>query len=374
MLAAVAVVAPFALGLLALAPNRLLSPRPASLPLGLPLGLPVLLSVALFLLAGLGLVVAALRPRGLRIAELLAVAMLLALLAAAGTGAAALLRDASPAARAMPAAGFWFSFLCICLAGGAAAAGRGAAPSLFWAAALLGGIVLVLGGGLDSLSLLREAAARGPEIRAALAQHLALSGGAFLLALMVAAPAALLALRHPRLEAVLMGAANAVQVVPSIALFGLLMAPLGALVAVFPVLRQWGIGGIGPAPAVLGISAYLLLPLASSSLAGLRLAPPALLEAAAGQGMTPRQILVAVRLPMGAGVMLGGLRLAAVQAVGLATLAALIGGGGLGALIFQGIGQLAADLILLGVLPVVALSLAADALLAGLQTALGRRA
>jgi osmoprotectant transport system permease protein len=147
------------------------------------------------------------------------------------------------------------------------------------------------------------------------------------------------------------------------------MAPLGALVALVPGLRAWGIGGIGPAPAVLGVAAYLLLPLAASLLAGLRLAPPALLEAAAGQGLTPRQVLLAVRLPLGAGVMLGGLRLAAVQAVGLATLAALIGGGGLGALIFQGIGQLAADLILLGVLPVVALSLAADALLAAAQAA-----
>ncbi|WP_242662465.1 ABC transporter permease [Teichococcus deserti] len=370
MLAGLAAAAPFLLGLLSLAPNRLLSPRPA----GLPLTTPVLLSIAVFLLAGLGLALAACRARSLRLAELLAVAMMLALLASAGMAAEALLRDASASARAMPAAGFWMSVLLVCLAGGAAAAGRGAAPSLFWAASLLGGSALLLGGGLESLSLLKEAAARGPEIRAALAQHLALSGGAFLLALLVAGPAALLALRHPRAEAVLMGVANAVQVVPSIALFGLLMAPLGALVAFFPVLRTWGIGGIGPAPAVLGIAAYLLLPLASSFLAGLRLAPPALLEAAAGQGMTDRQILRAVRLPMGAGVMLGGLRLAAVQAVGLATLAALIGGGGLGALIFQGIGQLAADLILLGVLPVVALSLAADALLAGAQTALGARA
>jgi osmoprotectant transport system permease protein len=83
--------------------------------------------------------------------------------------------------------------------------------------------------------------------------------------------------------------------------------------------------------------------------------------------MDERAILRHLRIPLGLGAMLGGLRVAAVQAVGLATLAALVGAGGLGAIVFQGIGQLAADLILLGVLPVVALSLCVDALLAGAQ-------
>ena len=98
--------------------------------------------------------------------------------------------------------------------------------------------------------------------------------------------------------------------------------------------------------------------------ATLRVAPDDLVEAARGQGLSPGQVLRRLRLPLGAGVMLGALRLAAVQAIGLATLAALVGGGGLGTVVFQGIGQLASDLILLGVLPILALSLAADAGLA----------
>ncbi|MCQ4161994.1 ABC transporter permease subunit, partial [Roseomonas sp. GC11] len=296
------------------------------------------------------------------------------LLATAGLGAAAGLAGASPLARAMPAAGLWLGLGLLGLAAGAAAAARSASPARFLALTGIGLAALLAGGMLDSLSLVREAATRGAELRAALAQHLALAGGALALALALALPLGLLALAQPRLEAVLMALANGVQVVPSLALFGLLMPLLSGAVALWPGLRGWGIGGIGAAPAVLGIAAYLLLPLAGSLLAGLRLAPPELLDAARGQGMTPHQILLRLRLPLGLGVLMGGLRLAAVQAMGLGTLAALIGGGGLGALVFQGIGQFATDLILLGVLPLAGLSLLLDAALATAQSALERRA
>jgi osmoprotectant transport system permease protein len=187
-----------------------------------------------------------------------------------------------------------------------------------------------------------------------------LSLAALLLALPLAALLAGLALRRPRLETAFLTAASGIQVIPSIALFGLLIAPLAALASAFPALRELGLGGIGPAPAILGIAAYLVLPLGQGILSGLRLAPAALVEAAHGQGLSPAGVLWGLRVPLGAGIMLGALRLAAVQAIGLATLAALVGGGGLGTLVFQGIGQLATDLILLGVLPVLALSLAID--------------
>lgn len=369
-LAALAALSPALLGLLSLAPNRLLSPRPLALPLTAPVGL----AGGFFLLACLAMALLARRRSLLPWAEAAAALAATALLAMAGLGAGMALAEASPSARAMPAAGLWVGLLLLLLGAGAAAAGRGGTPTRFLGLALAGAAALLAGGWLDGLSLVREAAQRGPELGAALAQHLALSGGALALALAVALPLGLAALRRPRLEAALLGVANGVQVVPSIALFGLLMPPLAALAAAWPGLRSYGIGGIGPAPAVLGIAAYLLLPLASQLLAGLRVAPPALVEAARGQGMNERQILWRLRLPLGLGVVLGGLRLAAVQAVGLATLAALIGGGGLGALVFQGIGQLATDLILLGVLPVVALSLAVDAALAALQAALEARA
>lgn len=366
LLAAGAALCPFLLGWLSVAPNRLLSPRPAELPMTPAVG-PAL---GLFLLGCLAMLLLARRERLLPWAEAAAALALAALLATAGLGARAALENASPLARAMPAAGTWLSMLLLALAAGSCAAGRGGTPARFLLLSVFGAAALLAAGLLDGLSVVREAAARGGEIRAALGQHLALAGGALALALALAVPLGLLALARPRLEAALMAVANGFQVIPSIALFGLLMGPLAALAAAFPALRGWGVGGIGPAPATLAISAYLLLPLASALLAGLRVAGPGLLDAARGQGLTSRQVLLRLRIPLGRGVILGGLRVAAVQAVGLATLAALIGGGGLGALVFQGIGQLATDLILLGVLPVVALSLLVDALLAALQSAL----
>jgi osmoprotectant transport system permease protein len=369
LLAALAALAPFGLGWISVAPNRLVSPRPAALPLDLE----VSLAVGTYLLACLALLLLARRERLLPWAELAGACAVVALFATIGLGADAALDGGTRLARAMPAAGGWVAVLLLTLAAGSCAAGRGGTPSRFLVLSVLGLAVLALTGTLDGLSLLREAASRGPELRAAFAGHLLLAGGSLLLALLLAVPAGLLALARPRLEAAVMGLANGLQVVPSIALFGLLMGPLAALAAWLPGLRSLGIGGIGPAPAILGIAAYLLLPLASALLAGLRVASPALLDAAQGQGLSSAQVLRLVRLPLGLGVILGGLRLAAVQAVGLATLAALIGGGGLGMLVFQGIGQLAADLILLGVLPVIGLSLLVDAVLAAAQRGLARQ-
>ncbi|SUE44700.1 ABC transporter permease [Roseomonas gilardii] len=369
VLLALAALSPFLLGWLSVAPNRLVSPRPVPLPLTPS----VWAAVAVFLLSALGAAILARRAALLPWAEALVALAALAMLAATGLGAAAALRDASSVARAAPAAGVWVGLLLSALAAGCCAAGRGGTPGRFLLGLGLGLVLLVGSGTLDALSLLREAASRGAELRGALVEHVFIAAAALLLAALVAVPLSVLALRRPRLEATLMGLANGLQVVPSIALFGLLMAPLAALATAFPVLRGLGIGGIGPAPAVLAIGGYLLLPLAAGLLSGLRAVPAPVLDAATGQGLGPSQILWRVRLPLGAGIMLGGLRTAVIQAIGLATLAALIGGGGLGRLVFLGVGQLATDLILLGVLPVVALSLAADAGLAAVQSWLARR-
>jgi len=368
-LAVAAAAAPALMGWIAVAPNRLLSPRVVPLPEGATLawvGFHAALAV---------LLLAALRPRPAWLAELAAVAAAVTLLATVGLGAAGAVPEGG-IARAAPAAGAWTGLLILALAMATASSLRGGSPAPSLLAALAGGAALGAAGWLDALSLAREAEGRAPEILAALVGHLGLSLGALGLALALAIPLAALSLSSRRVETGFLAAASAIQAVPSLALFGLLIAPLAALSAAFPALRAAGLGGIGPAPAVIGIAAYLLLPLARGLLAGFRVAPPELVEAARGQGLSPRQVLLRLRLPLGAGVVLGALRLAAVQAVGLATLAALVGGGGLGAIVFQGIGQLAADLILLGVLPLLALSLLADAAigaLAGLVPG-GRRA
>src|SRR5207237_6779058 len=134
-----------------------------------------------------------------------------------------------------------------------------------------------------------------------------------------------------------------------------------------------GIGGIGMAPAIVALILYALLPVVRNSVAGIAGVDPAVLDAARGIGMTQRQGFWQVELPLALPLLLAGLRIVTVQAIGLAVVAALICAGGLGSFVFQGLGQYAADLVLLGALPAIALALAADFLLQSATALLGRR-
>jgi osmoprotectant transport system permease protein len=120
-----------------------------------------------------------------------------------------------------------------------------------------------------------------------------------------------------------------------------------------------GISGIGMAPALLALFLYSLLPVVANTVVGLAGVPAEANEAARGVGMTERQRLLKVELPLALPVMLTGIRIVLVQNIGMATIAALIGGGGFGVFVFQGIGQTAMDLVLLGAMPTVALAFAA---------------
>ena len=163
------------------------------------------------------------------------------------------------------------------------------------------------------------------------------------------------------------------QTVPSIALFGLLLVPLSALAAAVPALAALGIGGIGVAPAIIALILYALLPVVRNSVAGIAGVDPAVVDAARGMGMSRRQLFRRVELPLAMPLLLAGLRIVIVQAIGLAVVAALIGAGGLGSFVFEGLGQYAADLVLLGALPAIGLALAADFLLQSLAAAAARR-
>jgi osmoprotectant transport system permease protein len=143
-------------------------------------------------------------------------------------------------------------------------------------------------------------------------------------------------------------------------LFGLLMAPLTALGEALPFLRDLGVRGVGLTPAILALTLYALLPIVRNTVSGLDSTPAAVLEAARGQGMTDAQVFFQVEAPLAAPVLLAGLRITVVQTIGLAAVAALIGAGGLGALMFQGLFANASDLILLGATLIVALAVAAD--------------
>jgi len=227
-------------------------------------------------------------------------------------------------------------------------------------------------GSFDRLSVMREYAVNAERFGRELQRHLWLVLGSLGAALCVALPLGMLCHRVPRLRAGTLGVLNLVQTIPAIALFGILMAPLAALAAHVPLAARLGIHGIGAAPAVIALFLYSLLPIVANTVTGLKRVSPATVEAARGMGMTDGQLLARVELPLALPVVLTGIRIVLVQNVGLATIAALIGAGGLGAFVFQGIGQTAIDLVLLGAIPTVVLAFAASVLLDALVESMDR--
>lgn len=216
-------------------------------------------------------------------------------------------------------------------------------------------------GSLDALSLFKEYANRQDVFSDALWRHLQIVVTTLVPTLLLGVPLGIAAHHHPRLGAPLFALLNVIQTIPSIAVFALLMAPLAALAVAWPAL---GIGGIGLAPAVIALTLYSLLPMVQGVTTGLREVPPAALQAARGMGFTAWQSFWRVELPLAFPLFLSALRVTTVQAIGLAVVAALIGAGGLGAIVFQGLLSSAIDLVLLGVLPVVALAAVVDAIFA----------
>ena len=154
--------------------------------------------------------------------------------------------------------------------------------------------------------------------------------------------------------------ANITQTIPSLALFGLLIAPLSALSFAYPWLRDIGIRGVGDAPAVFALVIYSLLPIVRNTYVGLKNVDPGTVNAGTGMGMSRWQLLRKIEAPLAAPLILEGVRTASVQSVGLTAVAALIGAGGLGWFIFQGLGQAASDLIILGTIPILFLALVVD--------------
>ena len=351
-----------ALPWLSVAPNRLLPGTPV-------IGIAAL--GAMGALAALALLVAVPRRVPAGLAALLAMAGVAVLLAATGQAAAVVMTDLPSAARAGLGGGFWLALV----AGTGLFASRVAGlPALWQAALVLAGCLLVMllwrAGLFEALSLLVEYRAREAAVRAALLRHLALAGAALGLALLIALPLAWAGFVRPRAAGAVGAALGAVQVVPAIALFAILIPLLAALLAALPALRGLGLGAIGPAPAVLATALYLALPLWRAVLGGLTAADPAAVAAAQALGMGEGRITFEIRLPLALPVFAGGLRVAVVQAVGLMTLGGLVGAGGLGTLVFQGLAQFATDLMLLGALPVIVLALLADAATRGLERAL----
>lgn len=228
------------------------------------------------------------------------------------------------------------------------------------------GAVLLATPWLDSLALRREFVTRSDAFYAAVGEHLLLVGAAVGCGLIIGVTLALTMRHWPRLRAPGFTLLNFLQTIPSLALFGLLIAPLAWLAAKQPWLASLGVSGIGWAPALLALIGYSLLPLVRNTFVALDDVDPGIIDAARGMGMTSGQVFRQVRLPLALPVLLEGIRITTVQAIGLTAVAALIGAGGLGRFIFQGLGQAAMDLVLLGALPILIMALLADALLGAL--------
>jgi osmoprotectant transport system permease protein len=374
VLVVVAAVAVAILGFVTVAPNRLVSGRAVALWLAADPGL----SVAVALLGAVLLAAACVSPRRAvhHATIVIAAALVLLILAAAGRAAATLMTSAPPAMRVSLGAGFWVLLGAAGLAvlDGLQRARAGIIVQLAIAVVIAAAFVVMAEAGLfDALSLAREYRTRQDLFAAALTRHVVLVAAAIGPAVLIGFPLGVAAVRRPGWQGSLFAVLNLLQTIPSIALFGLLLVPLSALATAVPSLAPLGIGGIGMAPALIALVLYALLPVVRSTVAGIGGVDAAIVDAARGMGMTRRQRFWRVELPLAMPVLLAGLRIVTVQAIGLAVVAALIGAGGLGSFVFEGLGQYAADLVLLGALPAIGLALAADFLLQSATALLRRR-
>jgi osmoprotectant transport system permease protein len=191
-------------------------------------------------------------------------------------------------------------------------------------------------------------------------EHIGLVCASMAIALVIGLPLGVALVRRTTLQRWVIGAANVVQTIPSLALFGFLI----------PV--PW-IGGVGASTAIVTLSLYAVLPILRNTCTGIGEVDPAVIESARGMGMTPWQVLWQVQLPLAAPVLLSGIRVSTAICIGITTIAAAIGAGGLGVFIFRGLAMVNNQVILAGAIPAACLAIAADSGLGYFQRSSARR-
>ena len=194
----------------------------------------------------------------------------------------------------------------------------------------------------------------GSEIWESTLEHLFLVVVSIAIATLIGIPLGILITREKNFRQPVLGIANVLQTIPSLAMFGLLIP--------IPV-----VGGIGKVPAIVALTLYSLLPIIRNTYTGIIGVDPAIREAGKGMGMTDKELLMQVEIPLAMPVILAGVRVATVIAIGIATIAAAIGAGGLGIFIFRGISTVNNDLILAGAVPAAGIALLADLAIGGLE-------
>lgn len=204
------------------------------------------------------------------------------------------------------------------------------------------------------MSLLRFLIHNRAQILESTLEHMWLVGVTLLLACAIGIPLGILVSRRPSLSKPILGLANIAETIPSLALFGFLL----------PV--PW-LGDRAERLAIAALTLYALLPIIKNTVEGIRSVDPSVRESALAMGMTDRQILFQVELPLSLSLLFAGIRVAAVLTVGIATIAAAVGAGGLGEFIFRGLAMVNNQLILAGAIPAALLALTADAVLGGIE-------
>ena len=335
--------------------NRIVPGEGIGLP-ALPVGLPLTAVLGGLLLAAC----LALWPAAIRLA--VAVTGIVAVILSLGLAAIHLTPEGNTLARVSPASGFWLLLLAFGLMLADAVSRLRPSLPIRWLllAAALGLLAAILASGLlDGVSVMREYATRRELFLREAQAHLMLAFGSLGLALLTGIPAGIAVFQMPRWRSPVLGVLNVLQTIPSLALFGIMIPVFGWIAATLPGAARLGISGIGTFPALVALFLYSLLPVVSNTLAGLSGVPAATREAALGLGMTRVQVLSQVLVPLALPVLLAAVRIVLVQNIGLAVIAGLIGGGGFGTFVFQGLNQTAMDLVLLGALPTIALALVA---------------
>jgi osmoprotectant transport system permease protein len=292
--------------------------------------------------------------------------ILIITLLAAGYKAGQLLEVESAFARVSPSASIWITFAAAYVL--IFAARQGLRDQRIWHSlvswsGLVVIIILFFSGWFNNLSVMQEFIGREARFRQEFLQHIFLFGGSVTVGTLIGIPLGIWAVRSKRAEKPVFFFTNITQTIPSLALFGILIAPLSFISFTFPFLRELGIRGVGPTPAIIALIIYSLLPIVRNTFVSLRQIDPAVIDAGLGMGMSRPRVFRRLEIPLAAPLVLEGVRIASVQSVGLTAVAALIGAGGLGWFVFQGLGQAAPDLIILGAIPIIGLALVVDVLM-----------
>jgi osmoprotectant transport system permease protein len=232
-------------------------------------------------------------------------------------------------------------------------------------------VAVAASGAIAELGIVREYQLASDTFGRELRRYLFYALGSTGTAIVIGIPLGIWAATNKRAEVPIMSVLNVGQVFPALAFIGIMMPILSGLSRAFPVLREFGIAGIGWAPVFIVLVVYALFPITRNTLVAIRELPPGVLNAARGMGMSRGRSLVEVELPLAFPVVLAGIRVALVQNTAGSILAALVGGGGLGSIVFFGLEQTSMDLVLVGVIPIVAMAFIFDSALRAVERMTG---